>query len=141
MSNNHSIDITQRFFELLLSNYPHDPTEEQKCALELLSKYLCLKDKNSIFLLRGYAGTGKTSAIAALVKTLSEYNWSVSLLAPTGRAAKVMTNYSGLQASTIHRKLYFKTSRGGSNYFALMQNLHKNTVFIVDEASMISIQR
>lgn len=141
MSNNHSIEITQRFFELLLSNYPHDPTEEQKCALELLSKYLCLKDKNSIFLLRGYAGTGKTSAIAALVKTLSEYNWSVSLLAPTGRAAKVMTNYSGLQASTIHRKLYFKTSRGGSNYFALMQNLHKNTVFIVDEASMISIQR
>jgi len=141
MSNNHSIEITQRFFELLLSNYPHDPTEEQKCVLELLSKYLCLKDKNSIFLLRGYAGTGKTSAIAALVKTLSKYNWSVSLLAPTGRAAKVMTNYSGLQASTIHRKMYFKTSRGGSNYFALMQNLYKNTVFIVDEASMISIQR
>jgi len=141
MSEINSTEITDHFYKILLSNFRHEPTIEQKAVFKSLSIYLLESTQKSVFLLKGYAGTGKTSIIATLVKSVPVVQKQVSLLAPTGRAAKVMTSYSGRQASTIHRKLYFKTSKGGMNYFSLMQNLHKNTVFIVDEASMISVKR
>ena len=93
-----------------------------------------------IFILRGYAGTGKTSLIAAFVNTLKFYKTKTVLLAPTGRAAKVLSNYSGYKASTIHRQIYFSKEgnddAGGG--FVLGTNKYKDTLFIVDEASMIS---
>jgi len=141
MSEINSTEITNHFNKILLSNFKHEPTIEQKAVFRSLSTYLLEGTQKSVFLLKGYAGTGKTSIIAALVKSVPVVHKQVILMAPTGRAAKVMTSYSGRQASTIHRKLYFKTSKGGMNYFSLMQNLHKNTVFIVDEASMISVER
>src|SRR5690606_36275436 len=83
-------------------------------------------------------GTGKTAIIGALVKNLWQLKKTAVLLAPTGRAAKVITNYSGLPAQTIHRKIYFpKKSSGGNVQFVLQKNKHRNTVFVVDEASMI----
>lgn len=89
------------------------------------------------FILRGYAGTGKTTMMGALVKALPAMKWNTVLLAPTGRAAKVLSNYSGREAHTIHRKIYFRVEKGGYSYFTLLPNRHSNTVFIIDEASMI----
>ncbi len=92
-----------------------------------------------IFLLTGYAGTGKTSVISSIVKTLDLLRMRSVLLAPTGRAAKVLASYAGRQAFTIHKKIYRqKSSKDGMGSFVLDRNLHKNTFFIVDEASMIS---
>lgn len=93
----------------------------------------------TIFVLKGYAGTGKTTVISTIVNSLLEINKKYVLLAPTGRAAKVIANYSNKPAFTIHKKIYFpKKNSGGGVSFTLQQNKHKNTVFIVDEASMIS---
>ncbi|MBT4775972.1 MAG: AAA family ATPase [Crocinitomicaceae bacterium] len=141
MKEYNSIEITVRFKKILQTYFEHQPTLEQSKLFLALSTFLFNDPNRSVFLIKGYAGTGKTSAVGALVKTLPEFNTKTVLLAPTGRAAKVMANYACKPASTIHRKLYFKTSKGGTNYFALMQNLHKNTLFIVDEASMISVKR
>jgi len=141
MKEYNSIEITVRFKKILQTYFEHQPTLEQSKLFLALSTFLFNDPNRSVFLIKGYAGTGKTSAVGALVKTLPEFNTKTVLLAPTGRAAKVMANYACKPASTIHRKLYFKTSKGGVNYFALMQNLHKNTLFIVDEASMISVKR
>ena len=91
-----------------------------------------------LFILTGYAGTGKTSLISGFVNTLYEVKVKSVLLAPTGRAAKVLSNYSKTKASTIHRKIYFKNESDGIEGFTLGQNKHTNTLFIVDEASMIS---
>ena len=91
------------------------------------------------FILTGYAGTGKTSLISAFINTLNQFGLKSVNLAPTGRAAKVLSNYSHSKTSTIHRKIYFVNETGdGGSYFNLGKNLHKNTVFIIDEASMIS---
>ena len=96
-------------------------------------------ENNSIFVLKGYAGTGKTTVISTIVNNLIEINKKYVLLAPTGRAAKVIANYSNKPAFTIHKKIYFpKKSSGGGVSFTLQPNKHKNTIFIVDEASMIS---
>lgn len=141
MKENNSTEITNHFKKILQKYFEHRPTLDQTHLFLALSTFLFNDFERTILVLKGYAGTGKTSSIGALVKTLPEFNRKTVLLAPTGRAAKVMANYSGNPASTIHRKLYFKTSKGGTNYFALMQNLHKNTLFIVDEASMISVKR
>ena len=98
-------------------------------------------DNDAIFVLKGYAGTGKTSLISTIVINLIEVNKKYVLLAPTGRAAKVISNYSNKPAFTIHKKIYFpKKSSGGGVSFTMQQNKHKNTIFIVDEASMISDQ-
>uniref|UniRef100_UPI00260C86EA ATP-dependent DNA helicase n=1 Tax=uncultured Dokdonia sp. TaxID=575653 RepID=UPI00260C86EA len=94
---------------------------------------------DTVFLLKGYAGTGKTTIIGTLVKNLWKAQLSSVLMAPTGRAAKVISNYSKRQAFTIHRKIYFpKKDKGGGVSFTLQPNKHRNCVFIVDEASMIS---
>jgi len=98
------------------------------------------RDARKAFILRGYAGTGKTSVTSALVRALKGLKQPCVLLAPTGRAAKVLSRYSGEQAYTIHKKIY-RQNQLGSEAFSLSDNLHKNTLFIVDEASMLSGER
>ena len=104
----------------------------------MLVDFIFSKDYQTLFLLKGYAGTGKTSAISALVLNLNKANKKAVLLAPTGRAAKVISGYSKVPAYTIHKKIYFpKKQQNGSVDFVLKTNKHRNTIFIVDEASMI----
>lgn len=123
----------------IIQNFPYIPTKDQQTALEMLSLFLLSKEKDSIMLLLGYAGTGKTSLVSALVKTLGALKQKVILLAPTGRAAKVLSTYSGHKAYTIHKKIYRQKNFSNEPVgFNPMDNLHKNTLFIVDEASMIS---
>lgn len=116
---------------------PFEPNEQQEALIETLSNFLLSKDKKKIFLLKGYAGTGKTSIISAMVKAMDELHQKNILLAPTGRAAKVIANYAGMPAFTIHKKIYRQKSLADF-HFQLSENLHSNTLFIVDEASMIS---
>lgn len=127
------------FYNLLIDKFPHDVTPKQSVALQQLSSFILSKEKNKVFLLKGFAGTGKTTIIGTMVTNLWKTTMKAVLMAPTGRAAKVMSNYSGTQAFTIHRKIYFpKKQRGGGVQFVLSPNKHTNTLFIVDEASMIS---
>ncbi|HLN56532.1 MAG TPA: AAA family ATPase [Bacteroidales bacterium] len=115
------------------------PTGDQSVALKKLAEYIVSNDNDVIFLMTGYAGTGKTSVISALVKTLDLLRLKSVLLAPTGRAAKVISSYAGKQAFTIHKKIYRqKSSKDGVGSFSLNRNLAKDTFFIVDEASMVS---
>ncbi|MBV7267996.1 ATP-dependent DNA helicase [Winogradskyella luteola] len=126
------------FYSLLKSKFPFQPTSKQDMVLMQLSEFIFNKSSNSIYLLRGYAGTGKTSIIGTIVSNLWQAKKSAVLLAPTGRAAKVISNYSKKEAFTIHKKIYFpKKDRGGGVKFVMQPNKHKNTIFIVDEASMI----
>jgi len=123
----------------LCKNLGNTPTADQSSALMKLAGYICDNNNDVIFLMTGYAGTGKTSVISSVVKTLDLLRMRSILLAPTGRAAKVLTSYSGKQAFTIHKKIYRqKSSKDGIGSFALDRNLHKDTFFIVDEASMVS---
>lgn len=115
------------------------PTPEQKNVIISLSKYLVSPENELCFILNGYAGTGKTSIIGALVKTLKEADINVVMLAPTGRAAKVMSLYSDAQAKTIHKKIYIKNSAADIfSKFSINYNKSNDTVYIVDEASMIT---
>lgn len=125
------------FYSLLKSDFPHTVTPKQDLALQLLSKFALGDDKNEIFLLKGYAGTGKTTIIGTLVKNLWNAKRSSVLLAPTGRAAKVIGSYSNKEAFTIHKKIYYPKSVKGGVSFTLQKNKHRSTLFIVDEASMI----
>ena len=122
---------------LIKSNFYHQPTFEQEKVIEMWCNFLLNPCADEIFLLRGYAGTGKTSLIGALVRTLKELKQSVSLLAPTGRAAKVFSLYADSPAYTIHKTIY-RQKAFGIESFLPAPNLHKNTLFIVDEASMIA---
>ncbi len=124
---------------LLLSNFPWQATAQQQEAIDLMADFLHVFHPQSCFILKGYAGTGKTTLISTLVKTLPRLNKHTVLLAPTGRAAKVMGNYSGRKALTIHKKIYRKKNAISLQMdFTLADNLHENTLFIIDEASMIS---
>ncbi len=126
------------FYRILLKGFPHEPTARQALALQQLSQFLLDPRKEALFLLKGFAGTGKTTIIAALVKHLWHTKLGAVLMAPTGRAAKVMSQYASTRAFTIHRKIYFpRKDKGGAIRFVLAPNKHRNTVFIVDEASMI----
>ncbi|MCS2889929.1 AAA family ATPase [Parabacteroides faecis] len=123
----------------ITQNFPHNPTEDQFSALKTLTDFLLSTESDTLLLLKGYAGTGKTSLVGALVKTLTELKQKTFLLAPTGRAAKVFSNYSGQKAFTIHKKIYRqKAFSNEPTGFMPADNLHKDTLFIVDEASMIS---
>ena len=127
------------FLEQVKKNFQFDPTHEQYDVLEKWSDFLFDRNTDSLFLLKGYAGTGKSSLIGAVVKTLNEMKQKSVLLAPTGRAAKVFSAYSGQNAYTIHKKIYRqKEFSNDPTGFVLADNLHKHTLFIVDEASMIS---
>ncbi|WP_053969710.1 ATP-dependent RecD-like DNA helicase [Mangrovimonas sp. ST2L15] len=126
------------FYTLIKQQFPFTPTKKQEVVLLQLSEFIFSTDAKSLYLMKGYAGTGKTTIIGTLVSNLWKANKSAVLLAPTGRAAKVISNYSGKEAFTIHKKIYFpKKEKGGGVKFVLQPNKHKNTIFIVDEASMI----
>ena len=124
----------------IIHSLPFAPNEGQAELLQLLTQFILSKNERKAFVLRGYAGTGKTSIMAALVKALGEVKQSVILLAPTGRAAKVLARYANKAAYTIHKYIYRQDKLGGDS-FSLSDNLHKHALFIVDEASMISGQR
>lgn len=127
------------FYSILSRNFPFQPTIKQDIFFQQIADFITNTNNNEIFVLKGYAGTGKTTVISTIVNNLAEINKKYVLLAPTGRAAKVIVNYSHKPAFTIHKKIYFpKKNSGGGVSFTLQQNKHKNTFFIVDEASMIS---
>jgi exodeoxyribonuclease V len=127
--------------DLLRENLDYAPTGSQENLISSLAAYLPVSNEMEVLLVNGYAGTGKTTLIRSLVITLEHFNQAYVLLAPTGRAAKVLTSYTGRPASTIHKKIYRqKTVKDGLGQFVLDRNLRKNTLFIVDEASMISNQ-
>lgn len=122
---------------MIRENFAHTPTKEQDCVIERWCDFLLTRSDERIFLLRGYAGTGKTSLTGALVKTLKMLRQRVVLLAPTGRAAKVMGGYAEAPACTIHRQIY-RQRTFGDEHFTAAPNLTENTLYIVDEASMIA---
>ena len=125
-------------YEKLLDAFQFVPTAGQATALQHLSAFLLSRKPNPTYILRGYAGTGKTTLVTTLVRTLPEIGFSYVLMAPTGRAAKVMSGYTQRPASTIHKKIYqVMPYPDGSIRMSRAENKHKNTVFIVDEASMI----
>lgn len=124
---------------LILENFGFRPTKEQEIAAEMMSYFLFQRNADSIFVLRGYAGTGKTSLVGALVRSLVQLKQQVVLMAPTGRAAKVFALHAGHPAFTIHRRIYRQKSfTGEMTDFLQGVNLLRHTLFIVDEASMIA---
>lgn len=125
--------------EIIKSGIKFEPTKDQLACIDKLSEFLLNGSVNSVFLLKGYAGTGKTTLVSVLVNILPMLGASSVLLAPTGRAAKVIAGYSGRQASTIHRKIYrLEKGQKGMVRFQLLANNHTDTFFIVDEGSMVS---
>ena len=133
------IKTAPEFYQKLVEKFEFEPTISQDQLLLKLSDFIFDTNNDSLFLLKGYAGTGKTTTISTFVNSLWHVGKKSVLLAPTGRAAKVISGYSKKQAFTIHKKIYFpKKNSGGGVDFTLQPNKHTNTVFIVDEASMIS---
>ncbi len=128
-----------QFYIHLVKNFDFKPTLKQEVFFQKIAEFIISPKNDTIFVLKGFAGTGKTTVIATLVNQLIAVNKKYVLLAPTGRAAKVIANYSNKPAFTIHKKIYFPTKKaGGGVSFTRQQNKHKDTIFIVDEASMIS---
>lgn len=126
---------------LLEQNFGKIPTAQQRDVFALLETFLTSIKNDDCFILKGYAGTGKTTLISAIVKVLPKLKLKSVLLAPTGRAAKVISNYSGKKAFTIHKKIYRKKIAASPEMnFVLGDNIMENTLFIIDEASMISDQ-
>ena len=127
------------FYKLLHQNFLFQPTVKQNLFFQKIADFLIATSNDEIFVLKGYAGTGKTTIISTVINHLEAINMKCVLLAPTGRAAKVICNYSGKPAYTIHKRIYFpKKSKSGGVSFTLQQNKFKDTIFIVDESSMIS---
>lgn len=131
--------IKNHLCQLISGELGHVPTNGQQDVIEALAGFVISDDSDSIFLLKGYAGTGKTTLVGALVRVLSQYRIRTVLLAPTGRAAKVIAKYSGRPAYTIHKRIYRQRSAADpSSRFDLDRNMDAHTFFIVDESSMIS---
>jgi exodeoxyribonuclease-5 len=125
-------------FAAFVAQSPHLPTLDQRSALEQLAAFLAdTSSASSIFILKGYAGTGKTTLVSLVSKAIGKFAIRPYLMAPTGRAAKVMAGYSGRAAFTIHRTIYKKPDKGFL-FTKLARNYHRQTLFIVDEASMIA---
>ena len=138
---NLQVDMLEQFIKnRIIANLSFTPNEGQNELLDKLSQFVVSPAKRKAFILLGYAGTGKTSITAALVKAYQELQQKIVLLAPTGRAAKVISRYAHTPAYTIHKYIY-RQKQLGEEVFTLNDNLHKNTLFVVDEASMISGQR
>jgi ATP-dependent exoDNAse (exonuclease V) alpha subunit len=130
---------SNNFYSILSNNFPFQPTTKQDIFFQKIAIFITNGKNDELFLLKGYAGTGKTTVISTIVNNLIEVQKKYVLLAPTGRAAKVISNYSHKPAFTIHKKIYFpKKGKSGGVNFTLQQNKHTNTIFIVDESSMIS---
>ena len=124
----------------ILRNFPFDPTDDQMYALDVFERFMTDSDERCVMILRGSAGTGKTSLASVIVRTLLNLQYKISLLAPTGRAAKVFSLNSGQPAATIHRIIYReRTFAGLDGKFNLNANLYRNRLFMIDEASMISL--
>ncbi len=130
--------MQNHFYKSFIQNFGYEPTKNQLAVIGELTDFVFMPVRKHLFVLKGYAGTGKTSLVGALVKTLPDINYDSVLLAPTGRAAKVLANYAQKQAFTIHKMIYQLRS-GGDGYtrFVIKQNKFQNTIFLVDEASMI----
>ncbi len=129
---------SSEFYSLIKQQFPFQPTLKQDIVLQQLTTFIFNKSTDALYILKGYAGTGKTTIVGTIVTNLWKAKKSAVLMAPTGRAAKVISNYSKKEAFTIHKKIYFpKKEKGGGVKFVLQPNKHKNTIFIVDEASMI----
>ncbi len=134
--------LKNQIISKLLEEIRHEPTSSQTELLKNLANFTVDMHLKEILLVKGYAGTGKTTALSAYVRVLKKNGFKVVLLAPTGRAAKVFSSYAETTAFTIHKKIYRqKTSKDGFGRFELEKNLHTRTIFIVDEASMISNQQ
>lgn len=119
-------------------NFPYQPTAEQENVVKNMAAFLTSRQQEQVFVLRGYAGTGKTSLVGALVRTLDMLQQKSVLLAPTGRAAKVFAAYAGHPAFTIHKRIYRQRAFGDEGAFSLNDNLTTHTLYIIDEASMIA---
>ena len=129
---------SQKLQDKLKLHFPFDPTSQQNQIINNISEFVTTIGNKNIFILKGYAGTGKTTLIASLVKSLPVLGKRSVLIAPTGRAAKVLSKYAKKAASTIHKKIYWiKTNKNGNTFISLKENTHRDTIFIVDEASMI----
>lgn len=126
----------------ILQDFGFEPTQDQRNALHIFARFMTDRSENAAMILRGSAGTGKTSLAGAIVRTVNRLRIKVSLLAPTGRAAKVFSLNAGLAASTIHRKIYReKAFNGADGQFQLNNNMFRDMLFMVDEASMISLSQ
>ena len=128
------------FKEMFRQHFGHTPTGSQEEAIDALSEFIYEKGERFLFILQGYAGTGKTTLVSALVKALEQVRVRTVMLAPTGRAAKVISLYAGRKAYTIHKWIYRVTTRDGLRMFLRKENKYSHTLFIVDEASMISAE-
>lgn len=131
--------LMTEFYTLLKNKFPFETTLKQDIFLQKIAQFVTNDSEDEIFVLKGYAGTGKTTLLSTVVNELHHVDKRFVMLAPTGRAAKVISNYSNKAAFTIHKYIYYpKSSAGGGMQFSMKANKAKNTVFIVDEASMIS---
>ncbi|MFA6770174.1 MAG: AAA family ATPase, partial [Bacteroidales bacterium] len=131
--------VADYFYDKLNSGLGFEPTTCQSSLFSALASFITETPENDLMLINGYAGTGKTSALSALVKVLQEFSRLFVLMAPTGRAAKVLSGYTGCKAFTIHKQIYRQRSiKDGVGVFTLDLNKSRDTVFIVDEASLIS---
>ncbi len=131
--------LSKHIYNIIVRNIGYEPTSDQSEVVNVLSKFILPNSENQILIVDGHAGTGKTTLIKALVFSLEEMKISYELMAPTGRAAKVISGYCNRQAFTIHKKIYRqKAQTNGFGSFVLNFNMRNNAVFIVDEASMIS---
>lgn len=129
---------SKKLQEKLRLHFPFTPTTEQKERITDIADFVSAIGNRSVFMLKGYAGTGKTTLVSTLVRSLPILGKRSVLMAPTGRAAKVLSKYSKKSASTIHKKIYWiRTNKSGNTFIKLKENTHSNTIFIVDEASMI----
>ncbi len=131
--------VQNHFYQIVENSVEYQLSESQKSALKCFADFLCNGSSHSLFILKGYAGTGKTSLISAIVKTLKSIEYNIVLLAPTGRAAKVLAGYANHNAYTIHKNIYRQSSvEQGVEIFDLGYNKNRETLYFVDEASMIS---
>ena len=118
----------------------YEPTSCQDALLRKIADFVSGDDAD-ILVVNGYAGTGKTTAVSSVISVMKEYGTKCVLLAPTGRAAKVLSSYAGQPAYTVHKHIYRQKSVGGDGFgqFSLSPNKDKQTIFIIDEASLIGI--
>ncbi len=134
--------MRENLLSIIKKTLDNQLNKNQELALEKIISFIEDKISDEIFILKGYAGTGKTYIISNIVKNLWKINKSVVLLAPTGRSAKVLSSYCNKEAFTVHKEIFYtKNNFSGNLEFTLKINKHKNTIFIVDEASMISTNR
>ena len=129
------------FHDKILGYFEYTPTESQNQLFATLTHFVLSDSGEDILVINGYAGTGKTSAIAAFVKAMKDFKMKYKLLAPTGRSAKVLANYTGEPSHTIHKQIYRQKSMdGGIGIFSLDHNKDVDTLYIVDESSLISVE-